>query len=142
MEPILFFDGTCNFCNGSVQFVLKHERAPEFRFAPIQSGFARTRLAGVLGDEGAGILIASAESSEQPTVIILEDDKVQILSTAVLRIVRGLRMPWRLALIATVIPAWIRDALYVSFARNRFRLFGRATACFRPTPQLRARFLA
>lgn len=32
-SKILLFDGVCNFCDGTVQFVLKHDKKEAFSFA-------------------------------------------------------------------------------------------------------------
>jgi predicted DCC family thiol-disulfide oxidoreductase YuxK len=36
-HPIILFDGVCNFCNSTVNFVLKNDRTKKLRFAPLQS---------------------------------------------------------------------------------------------------------
>src|SRR5262245_6196144 len=43
-HPILFYDGVCGLCNRIVQFVLRHDPAGRFRFAPLQSDLARRTL--------------------------------------------------------------------------------------------------
>ena len=40
-HPILLYDGVCNLCDRTVQFVLKRDRLGQFRFAPLQSGVGR-----------------------------------------------------------------------------------------------------
>ena len=35
--PILLFDGVCNLCNESVQWVIRHDPGAKFRFASLQS---------------------------------------------------------------------------------------------------------
>ena len=36
-QPILFFDGVCNLCNGVVQFIIRNDKHAVFRFASLQS---------------------------------------------------------------------------------------------------------
>jgi predicted DCC family thiol-disulfide oxidoreductase YuxK len=141
-NPIMFFDGKCNFCNGAVHFVVDHERTAEFQFAPLQSDVATERLAAVLGDANAAAhLIKDAEGTDRPTVIVLDAGKVLLHSSAVLRITKTLRAPWSWGVALWLIPRPIRDMLYIWFARNRIRLFGKAEKCRIPTPELRARFI-
>ena len=35
--PVVLFDGTCNFCDGAVHFVIDHERDARLIFAALQS---------------------------------------------------------------------------------------------------------
>ncbi|HLJ56305.1 MAG TPA: DCC1-like thiol-disulfide oxidoreductase family protein [Chthonomonadaceae bacterium] len=140
--PVMLFDGKCNFCNGAVHFVVDHEWAPEFQFAPLQSDVTMELLTAALGDAAAAAqLIRDAEGSDRPTVIVLDGGKVLLHSSAVLRIIRTLRAPWSWGVIGWLIPRPIRDMLYIWFARNRIRLFGKAEKCRIPTPALRARFI-
>ena len=49
--PVILFDGVCNLCNGSVQFVVDHDPDGVFRFAPLQSESAQDLLAAVGFDD-------------------------------------------------------------------------------------------
>ena len=44
-HPIILFDGVCNLCNAAVGWIIRHDRRDRFRFASLQSGFARHTLA-------------------------------------------------------------------------------------------------
>ncbi len=39
---IILFDGVCNLCNASVDFILCHDLAVRFHFAALQSEVGRT----------------------------------------------------------------------------------------------------
>ena len=43
-HKIILFDGVCNLCNTSVNFVIKNDKKGVFRFAPIQTDFGETTL--------------------------------------------------------------------------------------------------
>jgi predicted DCC family thiol-disulfide oxidoreductase YuxK len=133
MSAIVFFDGVCNFCNASVNFIIDRDPAGYFQFAPLQSDVAKTLLA----ERGVAVAEGDPES-----MVLLEGDRVYLRSTAALRIARRLRGPWPLAYGFAALPAFARDAVYRLVAKERYRLFGRAEACRVPTPELRARFLA
>lgn len=128
--PVLLFDGVCNLCNATVQFVVDRERDPCLRFAPLQSVEATT----LLSDRGE-------TDNNLNTVIFVEGDRCYRRSTAALRIARYLRWPWPLLYVFILIPPFIRDAAYSCIANRRYRWFGKSESCRIPTPELRARFL-
>src|SRR6476469_9004981 len=43
-HPVILFDGLCNLCEGSVQFVLRHDKKKQFVFASLQSRVAEKLL--------------------------------------------------------------------------------------------------
>ncbi len=130
MGAIILFDGVCNFCNGSVNFVIEHDKAGYFKFAPLQSE-AGEKLAAEHG----------ISRIETDSVILIEDGKAYTLSTAALRIARKLDGIWSAAYAAVIVPRPVRNIFYKLFAKNRYRFFGRTEACMMPTPDVRARFL-
>jgi len=130
-EPIILFDGVCNLCNASVQFVIRHDPQARFKFAALQSATAEKLLQNCAFDR------ASLDS-----VILVEDGRVYIESDAALRIARKLGGGWWLLAGFSIVPRPIRDAVYRFIARNRYRWFGKQESCMMPTPDLRARFLA
>jgi predicted DCC family thiol-disulfide oxidoreductase YuxK len=107
------------------------DRAERFQFASLQSEAARRLLQNAVG----------VPERLPDSVILIEQGQVYTRSTAALRIARRLCGPWPLAYLFILVPAIIRDTVYDLIARNRFRLFGRQSACLVPTPALRDRFL-
>ena len=131
MAAIVLFDGVCNFCNGSVNFMIGHDTAGYFKFAPLQSETGRALL------DKFGI-----DTTETDSIILVEDDKAYTHSTAALRIARKLDGLWGWFYIFRFVPRPIRDLFYRLFAKYRYRLFGKKDVCMMPTPELRERFLA
>ena len=131
MAAIVLFDGVCNFCNGSVNFMIGHDTAGYFKFAPLQSETGRA----LLGKFGI-------DTTETDSIILVEDDKGYTHSTAALRIARKLDGLWGWFYIFRFVPRPIRDLFYRLFAKYRYRLFGKKDVCMMPTPELRERFLA
>lgn len=127
--PVLLFDGVCNVCNASVQFVLAHEERPDIRFASLQSEWARS----VVRERGL--------PDDISTVILLDGDRVYTRSAAVVQVLRHMRRPWRFLAVIWWVPRPLRDLGYALFARLRYRVFGMRAACMVPTPELRARFI-
>ena len=128
--PIVLFDGVCNLCNGSVQFLLKRDREGRFRFASLQSDAGRRLMA------EHGLAVDSLSS-----VLLIEGGRVWQESSAALRIARHLPGAWKLLWIFAAVPRPLRDAVYRWIARNRYRWFGKTETCWLPTPELKARFL-
>ena len=131
MEQVLFFDGVCNLCNGTVQWILRHDTKKTIVFAALQSQAAQSKL------EPFGIDTTKLES-----MIFLENGVVYSRSDAVLRLARALGAPWSWAFGLSVVPKFIRDAAYKFLAKNRYAWFGRQVSCMMPTPELKKRFLS
>ncbi len=127
---ILLFDGVCNLCNGSVQWVIARDPHARFRFASLQSDAGRALLArhGLPADA-------------LDTVVLVDGDARYTKSDAAIEVARRLGGPYRLAAAAKLVPRPLRDAVYDWVARNRYARWGRSDACWVPTPELRDRFL-
>lgn len=130
LHPIMLYDGVCNLCNASVQWVIRHDPRAVFRFAALQSPIARQLLINTTIDPAA---LAS--------VVLIDRDRVWTSSDAALEIAQRLGPPWSYARIFSPLPRSLRDAVYQLVARNRYRLFGRSPSCIIPTAALRSRFL-
>lgn len=142
MAAVILFDGVCNFCDASVNFIIDHDKAGYFKFAPLQSEEGR-RLAAEFGLESATARSENVSSELIPidSVILVEDGKVYTHSTGALRVVRNLGFPWSLMYAFIAIPRPIRDYFYRLFAKYRYRFFGKKDQCMIPTPEVRSRFL-
>lgn len=129
-KSIILFDGVCNLCNSSVQFVLKNDAEKIFRFASLQSAF------------GQSILTKhQLNTTTLSSLVLVEGDRVYTKSTGALRIARKLKFPFNLLYIFIIMPPFIRDAAYNYVAQNRYKWFGKQEACWVPTPELKERFI-
>lgn len=129
-EAVVLFDGVCNLCNATVNFIIDRDPEGYFRFAPLQSEVAHTYL-----DEPVD------PGSQLGTIVLYEEGETYTRSSAALRIARRLTGPWPLLFLAIVIPRPVRDRVYDWIAHNRYRWFGRRDQCRMPTPELKERFL-
>ncbi|SMF63319.1 Predicted thiol-disulfide oxidoreductase YuxK, DCC family [Tistlia consotensis] len=136
--PVILFDGVCNLCAGVVRFVVRHDPAGRFRFAPLQSEAAK-RLLGAAEPVGAAEGGGAGERLE--TMILIADGRVYRKSTAALQTAARLDGVWRLAALLLLVPRGLRDAVYDWVGRRRYRWFGRTQACWLPDGALAARFL-
>ena len=133
---IVMYDGYCNLCSRTVQWIIRNDRKKRFTFeplkqqnhvlpppdlqnSPIQNPYTQespTRNSPIQGD----------------TLILSLDEKIYVRSAAVLKIAARLRFPWPLLGVFLVVPRFVRDLLYKVVARNRRRWFGERSTCYIP----------
>ncbi len=129
-DKIVLFDGVCNLCNASVQFLIRRDRTKIFKFASLQSGTARKMLE---SHHEKGAFLKS--------IVFLDNGQVYYESDAVLRICRYLGWPWKGGHYLRFFPRWLRDGVYRWVARNRYRWFGKKDQCMVPAEDVSDRFL-
>jgi predicted DCC family thiol-disulfide oxidoreductase YuxK len=136
---VIVFDGVCVLCNGWVRFLLRHDRRRRYRFAAMQGEAGRALLAGhgLDPDDPVSFLLIEYDLGHDRAA----PPRVSTDTTAIRRVLAGLGGFWRVAHLAALLPAFVRDPLYRRVARNRYRLFGRHDACMVPSPEERVRFL-
>lgn len=127
---MILFDGVCNFCNSSVNYVIARDPGGYFKFAALQSeaGEQMTREYGI-------------DTKNVDSVVLIENGRAYVRSAAALRIAKKLGFPVALLYAFIIIPRPVRDLLYDAFAKRRYKFFGERDACMMPTPEIRARFL-
>ena len=129
-KPIILFDGVCNLCNSSVQFVIQHDRANKFLFAALQSQTGQALLQQYnLPQQGFD------------SFVLIQNEKVFLKSTAALHVAKQLNGPAKLLYGFIIVPAFIRNTVYNFIAKNRYKWFGKKESCMMPTPTLQSRFL-
>ena len=129
MNRIILFDGVCNLCNQSVQFIIKRDKNTSFKFASLQ------------GNTG-GKLIKQYQIDERvESIVLIENNKYYIKSSAAIRICLHLSGFWKLFALFLIIPKFIRDFFYDIIAKNRYRWFGKLDHCMLPTQNLKDKFL-
>ena len=130
-KKIILFDGVCNLCDASIQYVIKHDNADVFRFVALQSELGQKVLKHI------GINSIHIDS------IVLYEPGIAYYykSTAALHIAKGLSGIFTLATIFTILPTGLRDFVYDYVAKNRYKWYGKKDNCMIPTPELKAKFL-
>lgn len=130
IHPIIMFDGVCNFCDASINFVLDRDTDGKFRYASLQS------------DSGQAILKSlGLPTDEFSSFVYVEDGDYYTRSSAALRLAKRLGGFWSLFYGFIIIPKFLRDAVYSLIANNRYKWFGKKDACMIPSPEVRDRFL-
>jgi predicted DCC family thiol-disulfide oxidoreductase YuxK len=128
--PIILFDAECVLCSANAQFVLKYDKAGNFRLASMQ------------GEVGSALYRKHGMDPRDPVSILLIDgNRVRQDSDAVLAIYEGLGLPWRIVGVLRLMPGFLRDPVYRWVGRNRYRLFGKRANCWVPPPHLSDRLL-
>lgn len=122
-NPLVLFDGVCNLCNGTVDFILNRDRKKQFRFVALQS------------EAGETIRKNVSIPDEIDSVVLIHEEKVFYESDAALEIARLLPAPWKWAVVFKIVPPGWRNAVYRWIARNRYRWFGKKKECRIPTPE-------
>jgi predicted DCC family thiol-disulfide oxidoreductase YuxK len=136
---VLIYDGLCGFCNRTVQWLLKWDKANVFRFAPQQSRWAEETLLRHKIDRDAmlkqnSVYLVLHPNSPQERILLRSDVTVHSLL-----LLGGV---WKvLGRCLQLVPRVVRDAAYSLIARNRFRLAGKYEVCPLPTAADRGKFL-
>lgn len=130
-KQLILFDGVCNLCNSSIQYVIKHDKKNLFMFAPLQS------------ETGKYIIKAYKIDIEKTDSILLysNENGLSSKSTAAIKVARHLGFPRNVMSVFFIIPAFIRNWVYDYIAKNRYKWYGKQEACMIPTPELKSKFL-
>ncbi len=129
-SKIVLFDGVCNLCSGSVQFILKRDKKNQFQFGSLQ------------GSYGQEVLKKFDLPTDQfNSFMLLEGETLYTQSTGALRMLKHLGGAWSLLYAFIIVPKPIRDGVYHIIAKNRYKWFGKKEACWLPRPEWKARFL-
>lgn len=131
-KKIILFDGVCNLCNASVQFVIKHDKKDVFRFVPLQSELGLKIIKHI------GIDITNTDS-----IVLYEPGKAYYYkSEAALLIIKEFGGIYTILRILALFPKFLSNFVYDLVAKNRYRWYGQQESCMIPTPELAAKFLA
>ena len=130
-KQLILFDGICNLCNSSVQYVIKNDHKELFMFAPLQSKI------------GEKIIKKFDIDTVKIDSILLYSNKfgLKSKSSAALHILKHLRFPVNLWSIFLIVPSFIRNWFYDYVAKNRYKWYGKKDECMIPTPELKNKFI-
>ncbi|MCM3116401.1 thiol-disulfide oxidoreductase DCC family protein [Neobacillus sp. MER 74] len=129
MDRIILFDGICNLCNNSVQFIIKRDTIGFFKFTSLQS------------ETGQALLKKYGLNKDLNSFVLLENGKAYVKSSAALRVCSKLGSAWPILSILRFLPPFSRDFLYDIVAKNRYKWFGKKESCMLPLPEWKERFL-
>jgi predicted DCC family thiol-disulfide oxidoreductase YuxK len=129
-NSIILFDGVCNFCNSSVNFIIKRDKKNNFLFSSLQSEYSQNFLTQ-----------NNFPKNNFDSIILIENNKLYRKSTAALKIAKHLNGLWKLSYTFIIIPPVIRDFFYDIIAKNRYKWFGKKEVCMIPDEKTKNKFL-
>ena len=97
-HKVILFDGVCNLCNNSVNFLIKRDKKDRFRFATLQSDVGQEMVKKF-----------EIDPSKTDSIVLIDMDKYFIKSTAVLKITKYLPGAYPLFDGFIIIPVFIRN---------------------------------
>lgn len=130
-KELILFDGVCNLCDSSIQFIIKYDKHNTFLFTPLQSELSQSII------EQFGIDTQKIDS----IILFRKNEGVFYKSTAALKIASKLKFPINILASFIILPKFIRDTVYDFIAKNRYNWFGKKESCMIPTPELKAKFI-
>lgn len=128
-NQVILFDGVCNLCSSLVQFIIRYDKKNVFKFASLQSDYGKTFL------YNNGLTEYSFS-----TFFLYRDGTVYKRSTAALLVARQLSGLWPLLWIFIIVPAFLRNWVYMLVANNRYKWFGKNQSCFVPGAKIKTKF--
>lgn len=130
-KKIILFDGICNLCDASVQFIIKHDKKDCFRFVPLQSNLGQE----IINYIGLG-------SQKIDSIILYEPTKAYYYkSLAAFNIAKNLDGAISLISVFKILPTSFTDFLYDYIAKNRYKWYGKKESCMIPSPELKSKFI-
>ncbi len=129
-KKIILFDGVCNLCDSSIQFIIKHDKKDIFRFVGFQSEIGLEIINHI------GI-----DTSKIDSILLYEPGKAYYYKAeAALKIAKELGGIYTAISWFSILPNFLTNTVYDYIARNRYKWYGKKEACMIPTPELKAKF--
>jgi predicted DCC family thiol-disulfide oxidoreductase YuxK len=130
-KAIILFDGVCNFCNDTVNTIIKEDKKDYFRFVALQS---------TKGEEICKYL-GIDRSKTDSIVLFMPGEAYYIKSQAAFKIARKLGGLFIFIGPLSLIPSSMSDFIYDFIAKNRYRWFGKKDQCMIPNAHVQEKFL-
>ena len=127
---IVFFDGKCNLCSNSINFILNNEIDSSLFFSSLQSKFAKRFL------KSYGI-----KNKNHSSIIFFTKKKIYTKSNAIFKILKFLKFYLRILLIFKIFPRFLTNYFYDLISKNRYNWFGKKSICYVPRKDISSRFL-
>lgn len=129
-HDIVLFDAICVLCNGWAKFLIQHDVQARFKLVSVQSPLAQEILE-----------YYQMPTDHFDTMLVIKNGTAFSESTAFLKVIEELGLPFSSLKIGYFIPKFIRDFLYRRIALNRYTLFGKTDHCLLPSKENQQHFL-
>lgn len=130
-KKIILFDGVCNLCENSVQFIIKHDKNDVFRFVSIQSNLGQKII------NYLGIDLSKVDS----IILYIPNKAYYTKSNAALRIAKDLNGFISVLSYLNFLPNFIKNFVYDFIAKNRYKWYGKKESCMLSKPEFKSKFL-
>ncbi len=126
---IIFFDGICNVCDKTVDFILHHDKKLIFSFSSLQSSYAQN------------FFHNRDKEISMETIVVFTDGKFLTRSEAIKFILKNLSgYPKFFGFLLGLFPTLFSDYFYRLFAKYRYKVFGQNDVCKVPNKDFLDRF--
>ncbi len=130
-KKIILFDGVCNLCDSTVQFIIKHDKKDIFRFVALQSELGQQIVKHI-----------GVDTSKTDSILLYEPGVAYYYKAeAAIKIAAELGGIYSLMQGFSVLPKSFSNSVYDYVARNRYKWYGKKEECMIPTPEMKAKFL-
>ncbi|MCZ2224257.1 MAG: DCC1-like thiol-disulfide oxidoreductase family protein [Chitinophagales bacterium] len=128
-NPIIIFDGVCNYCNKWINFSIKWNKKRNLRYTVMQ------------GETGKILKNHYKIDNTIDSVVFIDKNKAYINSSAVINIAKHLQFPICLLYFLIIVPPFFRDKVYRWIAKNRYKWFGKKDSCMIPSKEIKQLFI-
>jgi predicted DCC family thiol-disulfide oxidoreductase YuxK len=130
-KKIILFDGVCNLCDTTVQFIIKHDKHDIFRFVALQSDLGEKIVSHI-----------GLDRSKTDSIILYQPGHAYYYKAdAAFKIASELGSIYSLLNVFSILPKWLTNKVYDYIARNRYKWYGKKDQCMMPTPEMKTKFL-
>lgn len=130
-KKIILFDGVCNLCDASVQYIIKHDKKDAFRFVSLQS------------ELGEKIINYIGVDRSKTDSIVVYDPRIAYYTKAEATLIIAKELGGWISLLSifSILPTFIQNFGYDIVAKNRYKWYGKKESCMLPTPEISSKFL-
>jgi len=130
-KKIILFDGVCNLCDASIQYIIKKDTKDAFRFVAIQSELGQKIIDYI-----------KVDTKKTDSIILYIPGKAYFVKAdAAFNIAKELGGLISLTSYLSFLPKILKDFGYDFVAKNRYKWYGKKDNCMIPTPELKSKFL-
>lgn len=129
-KKIILFDGVCNLCESSVQFIIKHDHKDVFRFTSLQSE---------IGQQISEYIGVSNQNLDS-IILYVPGEAYYVKAEAAMQIAKELNS-WYKIIGYLSFTGKLGNFIYDYVASNRYKWYGKKDQCMLPSPELMKKFL-
>lgn len=117
-KPTLYYDAKCRLCNTWLNILRKTDKMNQISYVALQS-------------EAGNMLLKkyNFDFEKTDTVVFEYNNKIFLRSEAIIECLSNLGAFGKLVKVLRIIPLKIRDSVYDTIARNRYKWIGKTDNC-------------